>query len=240
MMHRNLLFDLDQTLLDFHASEHIALKTVMEMNGQMFTEARYDFFKQINKKIWIEFEKRMISKSELFETRFRLLFEECGCNTDGMDLMKINSDFIDCMSRNGILMDGAFDFLKKVVDNVPDVRIYVITNGAARNAKGRIASTGLNDYICDVFISESMGVSKPSREYFDFVKRAINEPDRSCIVIGDSLTSDMLGAKNADLTSCWFMPEGDVKEAMKEYEIDYIASSFDDLFDILIKWSAAL
>lgn len=240
MMHRNLLFDLDQTLLDFHASEHIALKTVMEMNGQMFTEARYDFFKQINKKLWIEFEKRMISKSELFETRFRLLFEECGCNTDGMDLMKINSDFIDCMSRNGIIMDGAFDFLKKVVDSVPDVRIYVITNGATRNAKGRIASTGLNDYICDLFVSESMGVSKPSREYFDIVKKSINEPDRSCIVIGDSLTSDMLGAKNADLTSCWFMPEGDVKEAMKEYEIDYIASSFDDLFDILIKWSAAL
>lgn len=240
MMHRNLLFDLDQTLLDFHASEHIALKTIMEMNSQVFTEERYDSFKQINKKLWLEFEKGIISKAELFETRFKILFEECGCNTDGMDLMKINRDFIDCMSKNGILMDGALDFLKKVVDSVPNVRIYVITNGATRNAKGRIASTGLNDYICDLFVSESMGVSKPSHEYFDIVKKAINDPDKSCIVIGDSLTSDMLGAKNADLTSCWFMPEGDVKGAMKEYEIDYTASSFDDLFDILIKWSAAL
>lgn len=239
MMHRNLLFDLDQTLLDFHASEHIALKTIMEMNSQVFTEERYDSFKQINKKLWLEFEKGIISKAELFETRFKILFEECGCTTNGMDLMKINSDFIDCMSQNGILMDGALDFLKKVVDSVPNVRIYVITNGATRNAKGRIASTGLNDYIFDLFVSESMGVSKPSHEYFDIVKKAINEPDKSCIVIGDSLTSDMLGAKNADLTSCWFMPEGDVKGAMKEYEIDYIASSFDDLFDIVIKWSAA-
>lgn len=239
LFHRNLLFDLDQTLLDFHASEHIALKTIMEMNSQVFTEERYDFFKQINKKLWLEFEKGIISKAELFETRFKILFEECGCNTNGMDLMKINSDFIDCMSQNGILMDGALDFLKKVVDSVPDVRIYVITNGAARNAKGRIAATGLNDYICGLFVSESMGVSKPSQEYFDIVKKAINEPNKSYIVIGDSLTSDMLGAKNADLTSCWFMPEGDIKGAMKEYEIDYIASSFDDLFDILIKWSAA-
>lgn len=240
MMHRNLLFDLDQTLLDFHASEHIALKTVMEMNSQSFTEERYASFKQINKKLWLEFEKGMISKAELFETRFKVLFEDCGCNTDGMNLMKINSDFIDCMSRNGILMDGALDFLKKVVDSVPDVRIYVITNGAAKNAKGRIASTGLNDYICDLFVSESMGVSKPSNEYFDIVKKAVNEPDKSCIVVGDSLTSDMLGAKNAGLTSCWFMPEGDVEGAIKEYEIDYTASSFDELFDILIKWAAAL
>lgn len=239
-MHRNLLFDLDQTLLDFHTSEHIALKTIMEMNSQVFTEERYDSFKQINKKLWLEFEKGMISKAELFETRFKVLFEECGCNTDGMDLMKINSDFIDRMSQNGILMDGALDFLKKVVESVPDVRIYVITNGAAKNAKGRIASTGLNDYICDLFVSESMGVSKPSHEYFDIVKKAVNEPDKSCIVIGDSLTSDMLGAKNADLTSCWFMPEGDVKGAIKEYEIDYTASSFDELFNVLIKWSDAL
>lgn len=240
MTHRNLLFDLDQTLLDFHASEHIALKTILEMNSQVFTEERYDSFKKINKKLWLEFEKGIISKAELFETRFKLLFEECGRNTDGMDLMKINGDFIGCMSKNGIPMDGALDFLEKVVESVPDVRIYVITNGAAKNAKGRIASTGLNDYISDLFVSESMGVSKPSREYFDIVKKAINEPDKSCIVIGDSLTSDMLGAKNADLTSCWFMPEGDVKGAIKEYEIDYTASSFDDLFDILIKWSAAL
>lgn len=212
----------------------------MEMNSQVFTEERYDSFKQINKRLWLEFEKGMISKAELFETRFKVLFEECGCNTDGMDLMKINSDFIDRMSQNGILMDGALDFLKKVVESVPDVRIYVITNGAAKNAKGRIASTGLNDYICDLFVSESMGVSKPSHEYFDIVKKAVNEPDKSCIVIGDSLTSDMLGAKNADLTSCWFMPEGDVKGAIKEYEIDYTASSFDELFNVLIKWSDAL
>lgn len=240
MIHCNLLFDLDQTLLDFHASEHIALKTVMEMNSQVLTEARYEFFKQINKKLWLDFEKRIISKAELFETRFRILFEECGCNTDGTDLMKINGDFIDCMSQNGILMDGALDFLKKVADSIPNARIYIITNGATKNAKGRIAAAGLNAYICDLFVSDSMGVSKPSHEYFDIVKRAINEPDKSCIVIGDSLTSDMLGAKNADLTSCWFMPEGDVKGAVKEYGIDYTASSFDELFDILMKWSAAL
>ena len=43
-MHLNLLFDLDQTLLDFHASEHLALKAVMEANGQEFTEERYRFF----------------------------------------------------------------------------------------------------------------------------------------------------------------------------------------------------
>ena len=56
-------------------------------------------------------------------------------------------------------------------------------------------------------------------------------------MIGDSLTSDMLGAKNSSLDSVWFMPSGNIEEAMKEYDIDYCAASFDELFGVLKKWS---
>ena len=123
-MHHNLLFDLDQTLLDFHASEHLALKNIMERNNLVFTEEYYNFFKQTNKMLWLEFEKGDITKKDLFELRFKRLFEEYGCDTDMLDLLNINSDFIDCMSQNGVLMDGALDFLKKIASDLPDARIY--------------------------------------------------------------------------------------------------------------------
>ena len=102
-MHHNLLFDLDQTLLDFHASERLGVKFVMEQKGLEFTEELYQSFKQINKSLWLEFEKGSITKPELFVTRFRRLFEQCGCDTDKMDLERINSDFIDHMSHHGVL-----------------------------------------------------------------------------------------------------------------------------------------
>ena len=239
-MHRNLLFDLDQTLLDFHASERFALKAVMDKNGLSFSEDNYSLFKKTNKGLWLEFEKGGISKTELFERRFKALFEACGCGTRGVDLLSVNDDFIDCMSHNGFIMEGVKDFLERVISEISDVRVYVITNGVKRNALGRIGSTGLDRYISKVFVSEELGTSKPSCEYFDIVKKNIGEPDESFIVIGDSLTSDMLGAKNSGLTSCWFMPEGNVEESVKEYDIDHTASSFDELFEILTKWSAAL
>ena len=116
--------------------------------------------------------------------------------------------------------------------------MYIITNGVTRNAMGRINSTGLKDYISKVFISDSIGVSKPARSYFDAVKSSVGEPDESYLVIGDSLSSDMLGAKNAGLASCWFMPEGNIGEAMKEYDINYTAASFDELYEVIRKWSA--
>ena len=68
--------------------------------------------------------------------------------------------------------------------------------------------------------------------------KRIAEPKSSCIMIGDSLSSDMLGAKNASINSVWFMPSGDIEKSMIDYDIDYVAASFDELYLILEKWSA--
>jgi len=143
------------------------------------------------------------------------------------------------MSVNGVLMDGALEFVEKVKKEIPFARIYIASNGATVNAKGRIASTGLDRYIDGLFISEEMGVTKPAAEFFDRCLEGIGEPGASCIMIGDSLSSDMLGAKNASLASVWFMPSGDIRKAMAEYGIDYCAASFDELFGILKQWSMA-
>ena len=91
-----------------------------------------------------------------------------------------------------------------------------------------------------MFISEDMGVTKPNAAFFDICLDRIGEPKASCIMIGDSLSSDMLGAKNASLDSVWFMPSGNTMEARMKYDIDYCASSFDELYDILKKWASTV
>lgn len=235
--HLNFLFDLDQTLLNFHASEYIALKIIVTQNGFDFSDQLYEYFKTRNKELWLELEKEKITRSQLFETRFKLLFEKCGADTSKLDLLKINSDFIKEMARNGVLMDGALDFVKKINSQIANARIYIITNGAVVNAQGRLESTGLNQYIKETFVSEAMAYSKPAKEYFDIVLNKIAEPKENCIVIGDSLSSDMLGAKNAGLTSCWFMPQGEIEKSMKEYDVDYKADNFEELFEVLKAWA---
>ena len=237
-MHRNFLFDLDQTLLDFHASEHKALGIVLQANGLSFSEEIYQAFKAYNKSLWLKLEKGTVTRTELFTKRFLDVFSRCEGNASGLDPLEVNDDFIRTMSVNGVLMDGALEFVEKVKENIPDARIYIASNGATINAKGRIASTGLDRYIDDIFISEDMGVTKPDAAFFDLCLERIGEPRESCIMIGDSLSSDMLGAKNASLSSVWFMPSGDIGKAMKEYSIDYCASSFVELYRVLEKWAA--
>ena len=237
-MHHNFLFDLDQTLLDFHASEYKALGIVLQACGLPFSDAVYQAFKAVNKSLWLELEKGTISRNELFAARFRYIIRRCGGSPEKSDLRKINDDFIRTMSVNGVLMDGALEFVRKVRNGIPDARIYIASNGATVNAKGRIASTGLGRYIDGLFVSEEMGVAKPAAEFFDICLARIGEPRSSCIMIGDSLTSDMLGAKNASLCSVWFMPAGNIQEAMTTYSIDYCAASFDELYEVLRQWAA--
>ena len=237
-MHHNFLFDLDQTLLDFHASEYKALGIVLRANGLSFSDEIYRAFKAYNKSLWLELEKGAISRTELFTKRFLDVFSRCEGDSSGLDPLRVNDDFIRTMSVNGVLMDGALDFVRKVKETIPDARIYIASNGATVNAKGRIASTGLGRYIDGLFISEDMGVTKPDPAFFDLCLERIGEPRSSCIMIGDSLSSDMLGAKNAALDSVWFMPSGNVDEAMAAYDINYCAASFDELYDVLRQWAA--
>ena len=237
-MHHNFLFDLDQTLLDFHASERIALRIVLEENGLPFSEEIYGAFRARNKALWLELEKGTIDRTELFRERFRYVFGLCGGDTSGLDPLRVNDEFILAMSRSGVLMDGALDFVKKLRRDIPDGRIYIASNGATVNAEGRIASTGLAPYIDGLFVSDALGAAKPAKAFFDLCLKRIGEPGSSCVMIGDSLSSDMLGAKNASLTSVWFMPNGNVKEAVRTYGIDYCASSFRELYDVLSAWAA--
>ena len=239
-MHRCFLFDLDQTLLDFHASERIALKIVLEANGFKCSEDTYEHFKKVNKSLWLELEKGTVTRTELFRTRFEDVFSFCGGRTDDVDPLEVNSEFIRTMSVNGVLMDGALPFISKLKNDVKDSKIYIVSNGATINAQGRIRSTGLDRYIDKLYISESMGVAKPSPEFFEMVLADINEPKDSCIVIGDSLTSDMLGAKNASLTSVWFMPQGDIEASMAQYDIDFTASDYDGLYQVLVSWAGKI
>ena len=238
-MHHIFLFDLDQTLLDFHASEKKALGIVLRANGLSFSDEIYLAFKAYNKELWLELEKGTITRTELFTKRFNDVFSRCEGDSSHLDPLTVNDDFIRTMSVNGVLMDGALEFVRKLKEEITDAAIYIASNGATINAKGRIASTGLDRYIDGLFISENIGVTKPDPAFFDMILEQIGEPKNSFIMVGDSLSSDMLGARNASLDSVWFMPSGNIEEAMREYDINYCASSYDELLNILKKWAEA-
>ena len=93
-MHHNFLFDLDQTLLDFHASERKALGMVLRGNGLSFSEEIYQAFKACNKSPWLELEKGALARTELFTKRFQDVFMRCEGDVSGLEPLEVNDEFI--------------------------------------------------------------------------------------------------------------------------------------------------
>ena len=207
MLFTTLLIDADETLFDFGKCEYHALKNTVESENLNFNDEIYGNFTAINSRLWREFEKNNITRSELRVQRFRELIEKC---FDGFeDADKLADIYINKLAQQAILIDGteqAVEELEKYFD------LYVITNGLKDVQRGRFSRTAITKHIKKLYISDEMNVQKPRKEFFDIVLSDIQEKDKSKIlVVGESLTSDMQGGRNAGLATCLFDPKDKIQ-----------------------------
>ena len=197
-----LLFDADNTLLDFDKAENVALKKVLADYSLPATEENCRKYSEINDALWKRFEKGEIEKSVIKATRFKEFFEFMKVK-EGYDPLKVNNTYISYLRDGGYTVEGASELCESLKKKGYD--IYIITNGIAMTQARRLKLSGLLPYIEDVFVSETIGFQKPMKEYFDYVLGSVKEKNKEkVLVIGDSLSSDIKGAQNAGLDYIWY------------------------------------
>lgn len=227
MKYEILLFDADDTLFDFGACEALAFKETMadfgvEIDGEMGRR-----YAAINDSCWKRFERGELEKKELVVLRFALFLEEYGKTGDPA---AINARYLEALSRQAILLEGARELLEALKERA---RMFIITNGTYAVQKGRFARSGLLPYFEEVFISEKMGTKKPEKRFFELVEEAIDGFDpQKTLVIGDSLTSDMAGAYAYGLDRLWFNPKG--KENTDNLPLTGQVGGFEELLGFLL------
>lgn len=223
-----LLFDLDNTLLDFNADMTMAFERLYRDQGWdkliPYSPAMLDLYEEYNQKWWRKFENGECLKQELFENRF-VQFTEAA-NLPG-DAAEINRRYFDFLGEGGVALPGALEMVRKLSKQA---EIYVITNGNAATAKTRIRNSGLLPLIRGYFVSEAIGFAKPDARYFDYVFAHIPgfEKDRA-IVIGDSPFSDIQGAINAGVDSLWYRKGKENGNIPCTYEVE----NFEEMIRIL-------
>ena len=215
-----LLLDADETLLDFPAAEKAAIKMVCDKFGIGFNEEIRATFSYINNALWKQLEKGLITRNLIRTRRFEQFAEHFGIKADSNEMAVY---YVECLSTFGILLPGADEVCKKLGQKH---NLYIITNGIGTVQAERLKRSGLLPYFSGVFVSEDIGSQKPNREFFDHVLANIPEKDKSKIcVVGDSMSSDILGGINAGLDTCFFNPWG--REEI--YKPTYTANSFEEL-----------
>ena len=110
--------------------------------------------------------------------------------------------------------------------------MYVVTNGIAETQYRRLGDSGIDRFFDGIFISEEIGYSKPDPKFFEFALRHAGSPaPENVIIIGDSLTSDMLGGINAGFQTCWF--HGQAPDAVSKYPVNHSITKLSELRNIL-------
>jgi 2-haloacid dehalogenase len=196
-----LLFDIDDTILDFQASEKRALeKLFMHLNRPLTSEIA-DYYRQLNATLWQRYEKGNVTRNQLLNSRFTLLFRHFGEDIDGASIEKQYRSFL---AEGHDQIPGATQLLTDLSQHHD---LYIVTNGIAKTQERRVQEAGIAKYFRQMFISERIGFQKPKQAFFDFVSQKIDHfSKQNTLVIGDSLTSDILGANTYGLDSVWFNP----------------------------------
>jgi len=199
-----LLFDLDNTLMNFHSASHSAFHGSMRELGLTEKEIDYAEYNIHNHLVWSEFESGKIDALTLRPKRFQLFFDAIGHTKS--DPSKANAAYLNHLILHPEMMDDAYALLNQVK---PHYKLGLITNGLKEVQRPRLKAAKIYDYFDVIVVSDEIGHAKPQKGYFDHVASEMGSFDlNNAIVIGDSLNSDIIGAINYGLDSVWLNNHG--------------------------------
>lgn len=196
-----LLLDLDDTILDFHKAETIALTKTLEEYGIPPTEETVSLYSAINKKHWEMLERGEINREQVKVLRFARLFEKLAVD---IDALAVADRYRENLAIGHYFLPGAEEALEVLNKKY---RLFITSNGASKVQSGRMTSANLYRFFEKTFVSEDLGADKPSAAYFEGAFSQIPGFDKKkAMIVGDSLTSDIQGGINAGIATCWVNP----------------------------------
>ena len=222
-----LLFDLDNTILDFDKAEANAITKALGKAGITVTDKMRSRYNKINLAQWKLLEQGKMTREEIKIRRFKLLFQEFDIKVSPQEVAKHYQTYL---GQGHYFIEGAQEVLEQLSKKY---RIYVVTNGTLSVQRGRLESSGIKKYLQGVFISEEIGYNKPSIEYFEKCFEQIpGFKKENTVIIGDSLSSDIQGGINAGIQTIWFhRPQDQTKDPQPKP--DYEIKSLKSLIDML-------
>lgn len=225
-MIRNVLFDLDDTLLDFKRAEAEAIRHTLREIGIEPTDEVVSLYSRINRSCWAKLETGEWTREEVLHNRFDILFETLGLKGDAHATQKL---YEYRLSLGAYYIEGAEEMLNEIHGKY---RLYLATNGIVNVQTRRLRDSGIEKFFDGIFVSERIGYNKPDKRFFDYA--FLNIPDfkhEETVMVGDLLTSDIKGGINAGIRTVYFNPKGQKNDT--GITPDYEIATYGELIKLL-------
>ncbi len=221
-----IFLDADNTLFDYDCAEATALEQAFRHFGFAYGEDVRQIYREINRKVWEDFENGKLDKATLQTTRFEQLL---AARRNDADASAFNAYYLGVFAESGCLIDGALEVCAELSRHAS---LVLATNGISRVQHRRLENSGLSPYISRVVVSEDAGFQKPHTGFFEYAFCQCGITDKtSVLMVGDSLTSDIKGGVDFELDTCWYNPN---RLEQSELKIDYEIRQLDELYRIVL------
>ena len=226
----HIFFDLDNTLWDFDRNsaevlEELFYKYNLTDLGVPSFEIFLDKYKTRNEMMWEQYRLGKIDKVTLRDKRFTLTFWDIGLDAD-LAPVEMSEDYIKISPTKNYLFPHAHEVLTALKNKY---KLHIITNGFEEAQHIKLKSADLTKYFSNIIISEHTGFKKPDVRIFNYATESVNATNMDCLMIGDGLVVDVLGAKEAGWDTVYFNPAKIPHQENPTYEIN----SLDALMQIL-------
>lgn len=204
----HVFFDLDHTLWDYDKNVKESLSELFDHYtlhnlGIHTSDHFYDAFIEVNYGLWGLYNTGKIDKINLRKERFKRIFEHLGA--DGFSVpVDMEEDFMNRTSSKKHLFPYSVEILAYLQEKY---QLHIITNGFNESQELKMTSSGIHPYFGLVVTSETIGYKKPDKRIFEFAMSQLDATAEDCIMIGDNLQSDILGAQSVNMDQVYFNPE---------------------------------
>lgn len=228
MKYPYLLFDADDTLFDFPKASAQAFDELCRIQQIPNTSETWSLYHAINMEFWAAFDRREITKDQVITGRFHRFLHELNLNRNPD---QCNHDYLTALGKAVYPLPWAEEVCRELVNR--GHKLYIITNAVASVQRSRLKHCSFGELFSGTFISEEAGAAKPDPVYYAYVFSQVPGLTRdNCLVIGDSLTSDIAGANHARLPCCWFNPKGTTPPSA--LRIDYEIRDLRELLSLVL------
>lgn len=203
--YKYLIFDADHTLIDFDADVARAFHTALAAVGRdepdvlrtciEFDNGNWDRIGLCN----VHLPHIQENFHKMYREHVTAIFEHAGkVHGFSAQTKKAEEVFNAAFCEPSHFYDDTEQVLERLAKKY---ELYVATNGLTVMQRGRLSA--LEGCIRHVFVSEELGTIKPSVDFFARMLQKLNAKPQECLMVGDSLSTDIAGANAAGIDCVW-------------------------------------
>ena len=209
----HLFFDLDRTLWDFDLNSKTALKSIyseLDLTSKLAAgfEAFHQIYNRINHECWAAYRSGTMKKEELRFIRFYRSMEHFGLRDKEL-AVEIGDLYVQKSPLQTNLIDGSMELLEHCKQK--GYKMHIITNGFEEVQGIKLKNSGLLPYFDEIITSERAGARKPDPVIFNLAENLTQTKAENCLMIGDDLEADIVGARKAGWNQVFYNPNNGIK-----------------------------